>query len=215
MERYATRVSTDTREPSLRQAQTAVARRRIAEAARDSFLADGYVATSMNTIARQAGVSVQTIYNTVGNKAAVLSAVVDLVAAGPEAPIPVPTFMQERSQRARTLADMADVLADWFVDVHPRMGDVFALIRQAAAVDPEVDAVERARAGQRLANYSLAAARVRALGGLTNGMDDEEAAAVIWSLGHPDTYRFLVGDHRWSPERYRRWLSAGLAAALE
>ncbi len=215
VEGYATRVSSQTKKPGLRQAQTALARMRIAEAARDSFLADGYVATSMNTIARAAGVSVQTIYNTVGNKAAVLSAVVDLVAAGPAAPTSVRTFMQERTQATHTLTDMLGVLAEWFVDVHPRLADVFRLIRQAAAVDPEVAALEHDRASQRLTNYSLAAARVRALGGLTNGLSDEEAAAMIWSLGHPDTYRFLVHDHRWSLERYRLWLAASLAAALQ
>ncbi len=45
-------------------------------------------------------------------------------------------------------------------------------------------------------------------------MNDEEAAAVIWSIGHPDTYRSLVVDNGWSSERYRTWLAAGLAAAL-
>lgn len=207
-------MSSETKESPLRQAQTALARTRIAEAARDCFLADGYVPTSMSAIAKRAGVSVQTIYNTVGNKAAVLSAVIDLAAAGPEAPTPVRTFMQERTEAATTLTDMVGVLAEWFSDVHPRLADVFGLIRQAAAVDVEVEALERARASQRIANYALAAAHVRALGGLTNGMDDEEAAALIWSLGHPDTYRFLVGVQQWSHERYRLWLTAGLAAAL-
>lgn len=207
-------MTSDSAEPRLRQAQASLARVRIAEAARDCFLADGYVATSMSGIARRAGVAVQTIYNTIGHKAAVLSAVLDLVAAGPEAPTPVRAFMQERTQATHSLADMLGVLADWFIDVHPRVADVFHLIRQAAAVDPEVEELERDRARQRLANYSLAAARVRALGGLTNGMDNDEAAAVIWSLGHPDTYRFLVGECGWSRERYREWLAGSLAAAL-
>lgn len=207
-------MSSDLQGQGLRQAQTALARMRIAEAARDCFLADGYVATSMGAIARRAGVSVQTIYNTVGNKAAVLSAVIDLVAAGPQAPTPVRTFMQERTRATHTLTDMLALLADWLVDVHPRLADLFRLIRQAAAIDPDVETLERERAGQRLANYRLAAAHIRSLGGLTNGMTDEDAAAVIWSLGHPDTYRFLVIDHGWSSDRYRTWLTAGLTAAL-
>jgi hypothetical protein len=56
---------------------------------------------------------------------------------------------------------------------------------------------------------------VRSLGGLTSGLSDEEAAAVIWSIGHPDTYRFLVHDQEWTPERYREWMVTSLTAALE
>lgn len=200
--------------PSLREAQSALARRQIAEAAQHLFLSQGYVNTSMGSIAARAGVAVQTVYNVVGNKVAVLSAVLDLVAAGPAAPVPVPQFMAERGAASRDLAGLIEVLADWFVELHPRVADVFALIRQAAAVDPEVAALERSRADQRLRNYLLAAAQVRERGGLTSGLTDEEAAATIWSLGHPETYRALVVEHGWSPQSYRAWLVSTLGGAL-
>lgn len=105
------------------------------------------------------------IGNSVGNKAAVLSAVVDLVAAGPQAPTSVRTFMQARTHATHTLTELVALLAEWFADVHPRLADVFRLIRQAAAIDPDVQALELDRAGQRLNNYCLAADQVRALGG--------------------------------------------------
>lgn len=200
--------------PTLRQSQAALARTQIATAARDLFLGQGYVTTSMTAIARQAGVAVQTVYNVVGNKVAVLSAVLDLVAAGPYSPTPVPEFMAERAGATRDLDGLIDVLADWFAELHPRVGDLFRLIRQAAAIDPEVAALEHARADQRLRNYARAAAQVRERGGLTNGLTDEEAAATIWSLGHPETYRALVIERGWSPARYRTWLTTSLRGAL-
>ncbi len=45
-------------------------------------------------------------------------------------------------------------------------------------------------------------------------MSDEQAAAVIWSLGHPDTYKSLVLDFGWKPEQYRDWVHAALKSAL-
>jgi len=203
-----------TNRTKLRDAQAAVARTHIAEAARYLFLTNGYVATSMGAIARQAGVAVQTIYNVVGSKSAVLSAVLDLVAAGPNAPTPVPRFMEQRAAAATDFTGIVEVLADWFVEVHPRTADLFRLIRQAAAVDAEVAAMERERGDQRLRNYGLAAAQVRERGGLTGGQSDEGAAALIWSLAHPETYRALVVERGWSLQRYRDWLAGGLGSAL-
>ena len=201
--------------PGLREAQAALARRHIAQAALDLFLADGYVQTSMSAIAKRAGVAVQTIYNAVGNKVAVLSAVLDLVAAGPDAPTPVPQFMAARGAATSDVSGLIDVLVDWFAEVHPRSAPLFLLIRQAAALDPDVGRLERARADQRLRNYARAAAQIRERGGLTTGLSDEEGAAVIWSLGHPDTYRALVLDRGWTDESYRAWLATSLRAALE
>ncbi|QGF24673.1 TetR/AcrR family transcriptional regulator [Raineyella fluvialis] len=199
---------------TLRQAQAALTRSRIADAARTLFLDAGYVATSVSAIAAAAGVSVQTIYNVVGNKAAVLSAVLDLVAAGPESPRLVPEFLEERSRHAPDVPAMVDLLVEWFIDVHPRTASLWAVIRQAAAVDEEVADLERRRADRRLSNYVGAAARARELGGLTSSVTDEEAAAAIWALGHPDAYRALVLVRGWTLDAYGTWLRYGLTALL-
>src|SRR5680860_1900901 len=69
-----------------RSLQTTATRTAIVVAAHRLMLERGYVATSIGSIADEAGVAVQTIYNSVGNKADVLSAVLDLAAAGADAP---------------------------------------------------------------------------------------------------------------------------------
>jgi hypothetical protein len=66
----------------------------------------------------------------------------------------------------------------------------------------------------RLERYGEAAAAVRSRGGLQSGMSDADAAAAIWSLGHPQTYRTLVGEAGWSVKAYREWLQRSLGAAL-
>src|ERR1700712_2363190 len=66
----------------LRTEQTAVARRRILQAGEDLFRSGGYLGTTLAQVAEAAGVSVQTVYNVVGGKAALLKAVYDTVLAG-------------------------------------------------------------------------------------------------------------------------------------
>ena len=202
------------RKPSLRQAQGEVTRAQIVKAASDLFLSLGYLNTSVSAIAIEAGVALQTLYNAVGNKAALLSAVLDSAASGPKAPTPVPDFMRERSQEAASAQALLAVLADWFVEVHARTAAVCLVIRQAAAVDEEIAQFEQATGEQRLRNYGLAAAELRAWGAIPLGMSNDEVAAAIWAIGNPDVYRTLVLNLGWSIPAYRKWVHKTLNYVL-
>ncbi|KQN94823.1 TetR/AcrR family transcriptional regulator [Arthrobacter sp. Leaf69] len=194
--------------------QAAGTRDVIVQAAGRLFAADGYVRTTIDGIAAEGGVAVQTVYNSVGNKAALLSAVLDSAAAGPGAQAGVLDFMRERTRQAADLDALVNVLADWFAEVHPRTAGITAVIAGAATVDDAAAQLETDRAQQRLRRYEEAAAAARARGGLSSGMSDAEGAAAIWSLGHPQTYRALVQDAGWSTTAYREWIAKALAAAL-
>jgi hypothetical protein len=91
---------------------------------------------------------------------------------------------------------------------------VFRVIRQAAALDPEVAALERQRAEQRLRNYGIAARILAERGALRDGLTPDDAAAIIFSLGHPDQYHFLVHEHGWPVKRWAEWVRSALVAAL-
>lgn len=199
---------------SRRAVQAADTRALIVSVAGKLFAEHGYVPTTIDTIASESGVALQTVYNSVGNKAALLSAVLDAAASGPHSASNVLETMRQRTAEAPDFDALIAVLADWFVEVHRRTGPVMGVIAQAAAVDPSVEKLQAARALQRLERYREAAAAVRDRGGLRSGMSDADAAAVIWSLGHPQAYRTLVGDAGWSVRAYRGWLLRSLSAAL-
>lgn len=200
--------------PTRRAVQAAETRALIVDAAGRLFAKQGYVPTTVEAIAAESGVALQTVYNSVGNKAALLSAVLDAAASGPHSPSNVLELMRRRTTEAPDFDALIAVLADWFLEVHQRTGPVVGLIAQAAAVDPAVDKLQTARALQRLERYREAAAALRSRGGLASGMSDADAAAAIWSLGHPQTYRTLVGEAGWTKAAYRDWLVRSLAAAL-
>ncbi len=197
-----------------RQIQAAGTRDVIVEAAGRLFAADGYAQTTIDGIAAASGVAVQTVYNSVGNKAALLSAVLDRAAAGPGAQAGVLDLMRERTRQAPDFETLVGVLADWFVEVHPRTAGINAVIARAAALDDTAAQLQTDRGQQRLRRYEEAAAAARARGGLGSGMSDAEGAAAIWSLGHPQTYRALVLDAGWPVTAYREWLAKALAGTL-
>ena len=155
------------------------------------------------------------LFRSVGNKADLLSAVLDQAAAGPDAPALVPAVMRYRVAAATSASAIIRVLADWFLEVNERTADVHRVIGQAAAVDADVAELERRRAAARLHNYGEAASSLRALRGLRGGMSDHEAAAAIWAVGHPQVYRTLVTELGWAPVAYRDWVEKTLRGSLD
>jgi AcrR family transcriptional regulator len=188
----------------------------IVEAASRLFLEHGYHASSIGRIASEAGVAVQTIYNAVGSKRDLLSRVLDFAAAGERAPVPVPQFMREQAESdpdpdpRRIIAQ----LVEFWRSALPRTAPVFRIIREAAAADPEIAALERGRSAQRLRNYQQAARLLADRKALRPKMTIDDAAAAIFAIGHPESYRALVLDGDWEDDDWSNWVQATLEAAL-
>src|ERR1700712_3111411 len=111
MERYSSQVADVKDRRALAAERT---QREIVEAASRLFLADGYAATSIAAIAREAGVAVQTIYNAIGPNRDALPPVLDSAAAGDHAPTPVPTFMREQAERETDPRRVVDLLVGFW-----------------------------------------------------------------------------------------------------
>jgi AcrR family transcriptional regulator len=188
--------------------------RAIVEAAARLFVERGYHATSIARIASEAGVAVQTVYNSVGAKREILSRVLDFAAAGDRAPVPVPQFMREQAEREPDPRRIIGQLIEFWRGALPRTAAVFRVIREAAAIEPDAAALERTRAAQRLGNYGVAASLLAERGALRTGLTVEDAAAAIFAIGHPEAYRALVIDGDWDDERWAAWARGALEAAL-
>ncbi|MGZ4401194.1 MAG: TetR/AcrR family transcriptional regulator [Gaiellaceae bacterium] len=197
-----------------KQVAAAETQRAIVEAASRLFLEHGYHATSIGRIAAEGGVAVQTIYNAVGSKRDVLSRVLDFAAAGERAPVSVPRFMREQAESESDPRRIIAQLVEFWRGALPRTAPVFRVIREAAASDPEVAALEGARAAQRLANYRQAATLLAERGALRNDLMIDQAAASIFAIGHSETYRALVLDGDWSDDEWARWAQGALESAL-
>lgn len=197
-----------------RAAQAASTRAEIVMAAGRLMLERGYVGTSVAAIAAEAGVVVQTIYNSVGSKAELLAAVLDRVAAEPGAPALLSGATRERIAEARTATEVIRILARSSALVNERTSGILRIVSEAAVVDPDVGEFAQKRDAARLHGFGEVAAALREKRGLRGGISDHEAAATMWALAHPHTFRTLVLSLGWSTEAYLNWLEKSLLAAL-
>ncbi|MFJ4045702.1 TetR/AcrR family transcriptional regulator [Microbacterium sp. NPDC089987] len=198
---------------SRRSRQQSDTRESIIASADALFLDRGYAGTTISMIAREADAAVQTVYNAVGGKAAILSAVLDRRASGTDGR-PVVEFLAERLDAASDADDVVRVLADWLSEVNVRTYPVHRVIAQGAAVDADLAALQTRRAQQRLERYGRTGQLLRARGGLRSGLSDHDVAATIWSIGSPAAYEALVIDGGWAIDAHRQWIERALRAAL-
>jgi AcrR family transcriptional regulator len=186
----------------------------IVEAAAELFFEQGYHATSIAQIAAAAGVAVQTIYNSIGSKKDLLSRVLDYAAAGDRAPVPVPTFMREQAESESEPGQIIVQLVKFWQGALRRTAPIFRVIREAAALDPDAAALEHDRAAQRLRNYQTAARLLKQRGALREDLTLVQAAAVIFAIGHPETYRTLVLEGSWTERQWAEWAQIALETSL-
>lgn len=193
-----------------RRLQAEATRERIATAARRLFARDGYAATTIEAIAREAGVAVPTVYATFGSKRAILLSLLDAMEAegGVE---------QLHEWTAAATADPARQVRAWVTfsrRFFERGLDLLEIARAAGTADPDIRAVSREGDRRR---REAARAQLRGwakLGALRPSLDKREAADLLWTLLSPEVFRLLVVECKWSGARYERWLVAELGALL-
>jgi AcrR family transcriptional regulator len=188
-------------------------RERILAAARRLFLADGYAATPVSRIAREADVSVETIYKAFGGKAGLVR---ELWERGLQGSGPVPAERRSDEMRARE-TDPRRIIGNWgtFVtEVAPLTAPIMILARTAAASDSELAEVLEKANQARLARMEHNARDLFDRGYLRPGVTLEEARDVLWAYSSIELYELLVMRQGWPVERYGRFVAGGMIAAL-
>ena len=200
---------------ALRKEQARQTRLRILDAAQRRFAERGYGVTTMDAIAAEAGVAVDTVYAGFGSKRGVLSALMDVRVGGDDQPVqlldrPGPQAVRRETNQRRQLAIFAqDVSA-----IGERARPVADIIRGAAAVDGEIAALWSRLEESRFQNMSRFVAWVAANGPFRAGISEADAAAIVWSLTSPEMQRLLRVERAWSLERYAEWLAQTLTRTL-
>ena len=192
---------------TLRDERAQVTRRRIADAARGLFRTRGYGATTLQAVAEEAGVAVQTVYAVYGSKAGILHELRDTVLRQPGAEALYEDAMREING-GRKLELFASSIRRRWESGH----DVVAIHRDAGATDPTVrDEVEQVLSMRRRGIARLAQSME---GELAPGTDVAHATAVIDSLTLPEVYAELTEIGGWSADEFERWLATCLKDQL-
>jgi AcrR family transcriptional regulator len=182
-------------------------RREILDAARTQFLRYGWHGAGMREIARDAGVSVETVYSNFPSKAAVFKEVLNILVVGDDQPIPLLERPEFRAVTVGPLAERIRALACIQAEVQGRVARLRMVLREAARADDELAGIERMVLAEEREQTRLT---LRTL--LPDPSDhDIEGIQALYSS---DLYILLTEIRGWTPEQYIRWISELSLAAL-
>ncbi len=185
------------------------------DSARELFVRQGYAATTMDEIASEAGVAVQTVYYTFRTKGALLCEVMEVTAAGAESAPPVAQRAWIREAMTSPSPQRALALAiEHGTAIFERAAPLWPAMNAAAAADPTIGEYwTRVTAGRRAGQHALVT-RLAELGGLRPGLDVERGTDLVVVLFGHDTYTGLVEGTGWTVSAYKAWLFATLTHQL-
>jgi AcrR family transcriptional regulator len=205
-------MSTLTRPTGRRQAT----RRRIAEAGARLFVEHGYTAATMQAIADEAGVHVQTIYQVFGTKVAVLAEAAAILVAGPDedpdTPPPQRAWVQEllaERDPARKLALYAHHMRG-VAERYMRLVDIM----RVTVADPEVgEFLAHAESG-RYEGPRHISALLAEQGALRHGLGVERAADIMYAVTTYDVFRSLIEERGWTGDEAEAFVAHNLTVLL-
>ena len=177
------------------------------------FLAQGYAATTMSSIADEAGVSVDTVHKAFGGKAGLVRAAYERSLEG-AGPVPAP---QRSDTMQREETDPHVIVRRWgtlTTEVAPLVAPIHLLIRDAAATDAEMAELLRDSDNQRRERMRHNARTLADGGHLAPGLTLDEATDVLWTYSSPALYELLVLRCGWDLQKYGEFLGHAIAAAL-
>jgi AcrR family transcriptional regulator len=198
-----------------RRQQADATRRAILESARELFVEHGYVAATIQAIAARGEVSPETVYATFGNKRSLLSRLLDVSMAGDDAPIPI--LARDWVQELRDQPDLArrvQILARNGRSILERTSAVYEVLRGAATADAQVAALWERNKTQRLEGQRVLLRIMVGDHPLRDGLTTKTAGDIVFAIGSPETYRLLVVDRGWSPDRFERWYADAVTRLL-
>jgi len=192
---------------SLRERKAQLTRDAILRAARRLFAERGYARTSVRDIAQAAGVSAQTVYDSVGAKQALVSALNDLI--DEEAGIAAIVRTIGQTEDPRELAAMPARVTGAILE---HCEDIIHSRVTGAAAEPELAAVLAEGQRRHVAGARRIVGRLRELDALAT--DPDSAAATLGAITDVRFALVLQESYGWPPDRLERWMAASSRTLL-
>jgi AcrR family transcriptional regulator len=200
---------------TLRAEQVQQTRQRIIDAAEALFLTKGYAAATLQAIAIEAGVAVETVYSRFGNKTNLLSAILEKGVVGTDADQDI--LEQPEMDEIRRSCDQREqlkLLAAFSRGLLERTDVAHRILRSAAHVDGAAAHLQQRDTIRRIEGQRVYIELVLANGSLRKGLTPAEAADTYSTLASPESFAFLVRERGWTAARFQRWLAETLTSAL-
>lgn len=208
-------LSKRTYDSSHRKQQARQTRRQIIEAARQLFVLRGYSGATMESIAQEASVAVETVYASFGSKRALLARLVSVSLVGDDEPIPLlqregPMAVMRETDQKRQVQMFAEDMAE----IMGRVAPLFEVMRAAAKSEPDIAVMLQKMLADRADAMKVFIKALMRNGPLQGGNTLDEAAETVWAVTSGEVYTLLVVDRGWSIEKYRCWLASTLTKLI-
>ena len=198
-----------------RAAQARETRRHLLAVAARLFAERGYVGTSFDAVAAEAGVGRATVFAHFPTKSALLKAAYDVTLVGDDEPVALPDRPESLAVRAEPdPARFLDGYAGIVTGVGRRLCPIYEAIRGAAHADPEAGVVWRTINDERRLGGRNVVAGIIGRNALRPGRDPRTAADVVYALADPGLYHLLVRQCGWTHKAYTAWLGEALKREL-
>ena len=190
-------------------------RERVVDAATQLFLEHGYVATTIEAIARAAGVAPATVYQAFGTKQAILARILDITIAGDADPAALldRDWVRQAARHEDPRQRLALVVRHTS-QVAARTAPVKEVMRDAAAADPAVRHLLLEDDRRRYLTQQALVDLIIGAGALRPGCDRDQAAATFFAVVNSHGYQLLATQLGWSPDDWQRWLAGVLDREL-
>jgi AcrR family transcriptional regulator len=184
-------------------------RREILRAARRLFAEHGYANTSVQQIAEASGVAVQTVYSSVGSKAALVLALNDLIdeEAGVEE---LRAELVDEGDPAQLVAKAVHLTRQ----LNERCGDIVRVLLSAEPAEPGAAAAVADGMRRHSEGARGMAQRLAGLGALRVDVTPERAAAAFSMMTSPTSWRQLTEEAGWTFDEGEAWLANALGQLL-
>ena len=193
-----------------RRASAEERRGRILESARELFGRYGYGATSIQRIAREAGVAVPTVYAVYRSKRALLFALLDRADSQADLDGLRRGLQAAAGDARKQLLHLVAFSCRFFA----RAADIIEIARGAGSTDEDLLALWREGEERRLRGQRPLVAAWSRAGALRKSLETAEALDILWAMTGPDHYRLFVAERHWSAEQYEAWLGETLQRLL-
>jgi AcrR family transcriptional regulator len=192
---------------SLRERRARLTQDEILQSARRLFAERGYARTSVRDIARAAGVSAQTVYDSVGSKQALVARLNDLIDT--EAGIAAIARAAAESADPR---EVAATQARVTRSILEHSGDIIHALVTGAAAEPELAAVLEEGQRRHLEGARMVVGLLQREGALRPDVDDP--VETLAALADVRVALVLRESYEWSLDRIESWIASASRALL-
>ena len=185
------------------------------DAAKRLFVSQGYGTTTLQAIAVEAGVAVQTVYAVFANKRSILEQLLDVAIAGDDEAVAVNQREWMKAVfEAPTAGERLQAYAAAVRLIHERAGDLFVVLEVAAAIDADLVELAQTTESRRRTGAQGVIESISSVGALRRGLTEDKAVDVLWLLNGAAVFRQLVRRAGWSLDEYQSWLHTAMVDQL-